>query len=88
MIVSAVCSLDYSDIVCDGVYDPRGAYPELQSPSARSIFPGLNELKTIPFWQGDLREVRQQLRLHRKYRGNRAPGQLMCSCCLFHVECE
>ena len=50
-------SLDYHDIVCDGVYDPRGAFSELQSPSARSIFPGLNDLRSIPFWQGDSREV-------------------------------
>ena len=52
-----VCSLDYHDILCDGVYDPRGAFPELQSPSTRNIFPGLNDLKSIPFWEGDLREV-------------------------------
>lgn len=55
-----VRSLNYDDVVCDGLYDPWGSFPELQQegPSRGfSVFPSLADLMTIQPLDGDRREV-------------------------------
>ena len=57
------CSLNYEDVVCDGLYDLWGSFPELQAAAPGQLpagcFPSLDALSHIPFWQGDVREVLQ-----------------------------
>ena len=58
------CSLNYDDVVCDGLYDLWGSFPELQAPDQAGgphgpahHFPSLHALRNIAFWEGDAREV-------------------------------
>ena len=60
------CSLNYDDVVCDGLYDLWGSFPELQTPNEAPAggahgpshhFPSLQALRNITFWEGDAREV-------------------------------
>ena len=58
-----LCSLNYEDVVCDGLYDLWGSFPELQAggpggAAPAGCFPSLGTLARIPFWHGDVREVR------------------------------
>ena len=58
------CSLNYDDPDSDGLYDLWGSFPELQAPNGahggpgEHHFPSLQALRSVPLWQGDVREVR------------------------------
>ncbi|KAK9832796.1 hypothetical protein WJX81_001956 [Elliptochloris bilobata] len=49
-------SLGYDDLVCDGVYDAWGEFPELAGAGGQGL-PSLAELRSLPAWPGDPREV-------------------------------
>ncbi|CAL8464074.1 g3609 [Coccomyxa elongata] len=49
--------LEYEDVVCDGLYDPWGSFPELHPFERSHVFPSLADLKAIEFHEGDSREV-------------------------------
>jgi len=55
-------SLDYTDRVADGLYDAWGVFPELvHVPHGETGYglPSLEELRSLPAWPGDPREVRR-----------------------------
>lgn len=56
-IYLCMCSLEYEDVVCDGLYDPWGSFPELHPFERSHVFPSLADLKAIEFHEGDIREV-------------------------------
>ena len=58
---AALRSLNYEDCVCDGLYDLWGSFPELRAAGPAGCFPALTALARIPFWPGDVREVRANL---------------------------
>ncbi len=43
--------------MCDGLYDPWGAFPELQPNECSSVFPNLADLRAVVPRDGDTREV-------------------------------
>ncbi|BDA49200.1 probable serine/threonine-protein kinase SIS8 [Coccomyxa sp. Obi] len=49
--------LEYEDVVCDGLYDPWGTFPELHPFERSNVFPSLADLKAIEIHEGDSREV-------------------------------
>lgn len=56
-------SLDYGDRVADGLYDAWGVFPELvHVPHGETGYglPSLEELRGLPAWPGDPREVRRR----------------------------
>ena len=55
--VSVRCSLKYEDTICDGVYDLRGRFTDLQ-PGSPEQFPSLEELQMFIPGPLDDREVR------------------------------
>ena len=54
------CSLKYDDVVCDGLYDLRGSFTDLQ-PGSPEQFPSLEELRMFIPGPLDEREVCLQL---------------------------
>jgi hypothetical protein len=50
-------SLDYADLVVDGLYDIWGEFPEFRSAEGESSFPTLTDLKTLKPGPEDTREV-------------------------------
>lgn len=51
------CSLEYEDVVCDGLYDPWGDFPELQPNECSRVFPSLADLRAVQSRENDTREV-------------------------------
>ena len=49
-------SLGYDELVCDGMYDVWGEFPELTGAEGQGL-PRLAELRSLPAWPGDPREV-------------------------------
>ncbi|KAK9918746.1 hypothetical protein WJX75_006516 [Coccomyxa subellipsoidea] len=50
-------SLEYEDVVCDGLYDPWGDFPELQPNECSRVFPSLADLRAVQSRENDTREV-------------------------------
>ena len=65
-VQACICSLEYEDVVGDGLYDPWGTFPELHPFERSHVFPSLADLKAIEYHEGDSREVGHQhvLALH------------------------
>jgi len=51
------CSLQYSDITCDGLYDLWGDFGGVDQNTPVTGFPRLAQLENISYQQGDRREV-------------------------------
>lgn len=51
------CSLEYDDLIVDGVYDIWGEFREFRSPEGQPTFPTLMELAALKPGPDDMREV-------------------------------